>query len=136
MKYLILINIILLSHTSKGDLYGFPVGERPSVSMVTALKFFEDYNNKRNTQFNPSSCFLAGGPNKGEGSWTITQFNINGDEIKYIYYFPKDMCIIHKVINRRIIVEAFKRDGTPIPLKDNSLIDENEPNPFSSKPDE
>ncbi len=58
-----------------------------------------------------------GGPNKGEGAWVITQFNKNGDEIHCVYHFPKDMCIINTSGNGRIVDEAFKRNGTPIPLE-------------------
>lgn len=102
---------------SRGEMYEFPKGERPSLSMEAAIQICKTIiKNTKIGEFNPTQATLAGAKNSEGGTWNFFQYGKNGEVYCFSIDFPEDRCIIMDQSKSNVPILAQKRDGTPIIL--------------------
>lgn len=132
--YKLLMIMFFLCPSLRGEMFLFPIGEQPPISLRAAIDIFEKHAKKiTGSDFNPRSAELVGSRNNGEGSWQLIQSDKNGRIYRYILYFPKNVCVIVSESDGQKFLGAFTKEGKILSKKDADWVDRKEiSDPFSS----
>lgn len=120
MKRLSIINVVLISLTMTGraDLYWFPAGETPALSLVEAASICEKMAKEVGIgKFNPSSANLMGSKVPGKGSWVFKQYTRSVEEYVFHIAFTEKTATVLKMrdnsgrMKRDIVLATFRLEG-------------------------
>ena len=115
--FLGIITWIFLIGESRSNMYEFPKGEVPSMSMEVAIQVCKVIIKTTEIgEFNPAEALLAGAKDPKGGAWNFVRYGKKGELYRFLIYFPEDKCMIVDESKSDELIALVKRDGTPIKL--------------------